>query len=1077
MNALIFASIDRARAVFLVLVLLLIIGGIGFVSIPKEAQPDIDIPVMLVNVSHPGISPDDAEKLLLPPLEKRLQTVEGLKKITSIAGEGFAHLTLEFDAGFDADTAIEDVRTQIDIAKRDLPTDANDPTVTEINVGLFPVVVVALFGDVPEMTLVATAKRLQDEIERLPQVLQVNIAGDREEQVEIIADPGLMNSYNVSPAAVLQTVTQNNRVIAAGALQDDTARFPVTVPGLIRTAQDLFGLPVKVNNDTVVTLGDVTTVRRTYKDRTSYARFNGENAVMLQVTKRLGENIIQTVDGTKAVVDAAQALDIWPAGVKVQLIQDQSKQTRDLLGEFQNHVMIAVVLVMIVIIAALGVRSAALVGIAIPGSFLFAILMLQTMDLTLNFVVLFSLILAASRVIDGAIVVTEYADRKMAEGLDRREAYGIAATRMSWPIITSYAATIAAFSPLLFWPGMVGEFMKFLPLVMIGTLVGSLLMAMIFVPALGSWFGKPAVAGEHELKGLAAAESGDLKDVTGLARGYVWLMRGLMRFPSLVLAASFALLVGVFYLYATKGHGVEFFPTVESESAAVLVQARGNLSVDEKDRLVREVENIILTIDGIETVFTSVGTGGGNDVEAAMGGGGGGADTIGTIRVDFVRWDERRKAREILEDIITRTQSIAGINVRFTEQGFGPPTGKPVQVELTSTDPALIAPAAALVRSKLETMPGLINIEDTRPIPGIEWQVTVDRTQAGVFGADVTTIGNMVKLVTTGIKVSSYRPTDTDDELDIVVRYPQQYRNLEQLSELQINTPKGVVPVSSFVTRLPAPQVSSITRIDGHRVLSVSAGVEAGVLPANVVAELKQWIADGALPAGVSAKFGGEDVELQESQTFLTQAFLIAMFLIAMTMIIQFNSFYQTFVVLSSVIMSTIGVLLGLLIAGQPFGVVMSGIGVIALAGVVVDNNIVLIQTYNYLRERYEPIEAIIRTGAMRLRPVLLTAGVTVLGLLPTMYGINVDILNRHVEIGAPGTALWTQLSLAIVAGLTFATILTLIVTPGLLAVGANVGMWRARRRERRLEKQNRLAPHTVVPPGTKTYPDAAAAE
>lgn len=1073
MHAIIFAAIDRARAVFLVLVLLLVVGGIAYLSIPKEAQPDIDVPVMLVNVSHPGISPEDAEKLLLPPLEKRLMTVEGLKKITSLAGEGFAHLTLEFDAGFDADQAILDVRNEIDIAKRELPADANDPTVTEINVGLFPVVVVALYGDVPEATLVAVAKRLKDEIERLPQVLEVNIAGDREEQVELIADPGLMTSYNVSPAAVLQTVTQNNRVIAAGALQDDRGRFPVTVPGLIRTAQDLFGLPVKVNNDTVVTLGDVTTVRRTFKDRASYARFNGQPAVMLQVTKRLGENIIQTVDGTKAVVEAARGMDIWPAGVNVSLIQDQSKQTRDLLGEFQNHVMIAVVLVMIVIIAALGVRSAALVGIAIPGSFLFATLVLQSMDLTMNFVVLFSLILAASRVIDGSIVVTEYADRKMAEGLSKREAYGTAATRMSWPIITSYAATIAAFSPLLFWPGLVGEFMKFLPIVMIATLVGSLVMAMIFVPALGSWFGRPAAGSEHELKALAAAEAGDLKDVTGLAGAYVWMMKAILRIPSLVLVAVLVLLVGVYYAYITAGRGIEFFPTVESESAAVLVQARGNLSVDEKDRLVREVENIVLRTDGIETVFTLVGSGGGNDVGTALGGGGGGADTIGTIRINFVRWDQRRKARDILEDIVAEASRIAGINVRFSEAGFGPPTGKPVQLELTASDNALIPLAAAAARAKIESMPGLINIEDTRPIPGIEWQVTVDRTQAGVFGVDVTTIGNMVKLVTTGIKVSSYRPADTDDELNIVVRYPPEYRTLEQLDELKINTPKGVVPVSSFVKRAPAPQVGTITRVDGNRVLSVSAGVETGVLPANVVAELKQWIAAGGLPEGVAVKFGGEDVELQESQAFLMQAFMIAMFLIAMTMLIQFNSFYQTFIVLSAVILSTIGVLLGLLIAGQPFGVVMSGIGVIALAGVVVDNNIVLIQTYNYLRERYEPIEAILRTGAMRLRPVLLTAGVTVLGLTPTMFAMNVDILNRHVEVGAPGTALWTQLSLAIVAGLSFATILTLVVTPSLLAVGAHVSERRAKRRERRAAR--RAAKQMAV--RSEPIPDATPAE
>jgi len=1039
--------IDHARTVYMLLVLLFMAGASAYVAIPKESSPDVNIPIMLVSVTQPGISPSDAERLLIPPLEKRLKTVEGMKKITALAGEGFAHLTLEFNAGFDAQKAKRDVKDQLDIAKRDLPTDAKDPTLTEVNVSLFPVAAVALYGDVPERTLLAVAKRLQDEIERLPQVLSADIVGDRDEELDIIADPVLLQSYGISPAAVLATVTNNNRVIAAGALQDDNGRFPVTVPGLIHTADELYGLPVKVNGDTVVTLGQVAEVQRVYKDRTTYARFNGQPALTINVVKALGENIIATVDGTRAIVEAAQKSDLWPAGVHASLIQDQSQQIKDMLGDLQNDVMTSVVLVMIVIIAALGVRSAGLVGVAIPGAFLMAILSLQGLNLTMNFVVLFSLILTAGRVVDGAIVVTEFADRKLAEGLDRKRAYAVASTRMAWPIITSYGATLLAFLPLLFWPGIVGEFMKFLPITTIATLVGSLVMALVFIPSLGSKVGASGAVSREELRALAAVETGDIEETRGMSRAYVHIMRGVLRFPGTAMIFTVLLLVGVMFSYVKFGAGVEFFPTVEPEIATVQIHARGNLAIDEKDRLVRDVEKLVLQSDGLKSVSTAVGSGGGGN---PLAGGGGTADTIGSITVEFAKWNTRRKAQAILDDILAKAKAIPGIKVDFAQQSFGPPTGKPIAMNISADDPAKIAPATQVVLAKLNSMTGIQNIEDTLPIPGIEWQVTVDRTQAGIFGADVTTVGNMVKLVTSGVKVSSYRPADTDDELDILVRYPRELRTIDQLDQIQIQTAKGSVPASNFIQRTAMPQTGTITRIDERRTLSINADVLPGVLAADKINELKAWLPTAPLPAGAEVTFQGQDADQQEAQAFLGSAFTIALFLIAITMLIQFNSFYQVFIILSAVILSTIGVMLGLLIAHQPFGIVMTGIGVISLAGVVVDNNILLINTYNYMRERYEPMEAIIRTGAQRLRPVLLTAGVTVLGLLPTVFGMHVDLLHREMTFGAPATALWQQLSLAVVSGLTFGTVLTLVVTPAMLALGARAGAFLARRRSKR---------------------------
>ena len=1024
-------ALSRARTVFVVLFLILLAGSAAYITIPKEAQPDVDIPIMLISVGHDGISPEDSERLIVRPLEKRLRTVDGLSKVTSIGGEGFAHLTLEFDAGFDADQALLDVQEQVDLAKRELPSDSNDPSITEINVGLFPVVVVALYGGVPERTLLAVAQRLKDEFESLPTVLEAGISGDREEVVEIIVSPSLMESYNVSPIAVVQTVTQNNRVIAAGALEDDRGRLAVTVPGLIRTADELFSLPVKVQGDTVVTLGEVTEVRRTFKDRQNYARFNGQSAITIDITKKLGENVIHTVAGVRAIVDAALASDLLPPGVKIDLVQDQSEEIETMVNDLQNSVIVAVVLVMIVVIGALGVRNAGLVGVAIPGSFLTGILILQFLDLTLNFVVLFSLILSVGLVIDGAIVITEFADRKMAEGADKLTAYGTAARRMAWPIIASNATTLAAFLPLLFWPGIVGEFMSFLPITMIATLIGSLLMALIFIPTLGSRLGRPGSADPRVLKALAAAESGDLDEIRGVARVYVAMLGVLVRFPTFVVAGAVAMLVGAGWLYVNYGNGVEFFPATEPSSAVVYVHARGNLSVAEKDFLLAEVEHEVLHVSGIESVSARSGVSGD--------GAAGSEDVIGRISLSLVDWDMRRPARQILDEITERSRDIAGITVDFQQASEGPTTGRPVQIEISALDPAKIVPALELILAKMKSMDGLADIDDSRPIPGIEWQLIVDRTQAGIYGADVATVGNMVKLVTTGIQVSSYRPDDAAEELDIVVRYPASDRNIDQLDQLRIQTPRGMVPVSNFVTRTPVPKVGNVVRVDGRRVITVGADLEEGILADTMVDELRDWLASGPIDPDVSVTFRGEDADLQEAQAFLSQAFLVALFIMAIILVTQFNSFYQSFIILSAILLSTTGVFLGLLVADMPFGVIMSGVGVITLAGVVVNNNIVLIDTYNHLKTRFPPMEAIVRTGAQRMRPVFLTATVTILALTPMVFGFNVDLISREVAIGAPSTALWQQLAIAVVSGLVLAAPFTLIVTPCLLAIGVKV--------------------------------------
>ena len=488
MNALIGAALDRSRTVLTALVMLLVAGMIAYRDMPKESDPDVNIPVIYVSMSLEGIAPEDAERLLLRPMEQELRLIEGVKEMRSTAYQGGGNVLLEFDAGFDADKAVDDVRNKVDIAKPELPDEADEPTVHEVNLSLFPVLIVGLSGDLPQRTLLALARRMRDRIETVGSVLEAKLTGDREEVVELVIDPLMLESYGLDAGDVTALIDRNNRLVAAGTLDTGQGRFAVKVPGLFETARDILDMPVKVNGDAVVRIRDVATLRRTFKDPDSRARIDGRPAVALEVSKRTGENIIETIEQVRAAVEAERRS--WPPQVEITYSQDRSTEIRNMLTDLQNNLVSAVVLIMVVVVASLGLRSAGLVGLAIPGSFLIGILVLAGMGLTMNIVVLFSLILAVGEVVDGAIVLTEFADRKMTEGLGRREAYALAAQRMAWPIISSTATTLAVYIPLMFWPGVVGEFMKFIPLTVMATLAASLLMALVFVPALGATFGR-----------------------------------------------------------------------------------------------------------------------------------------------------------------------------------------------------------------------------------------------------------------------------------------------------------------------------------------------------------------------------------------------------------------------------------------------------------------------------------------------------------------------------------------------------------------------------------------------------------
>ncbi|MEZ8866891.1 MFS transporter [Vibrio splendidus] len=1022
MYSIIDAALSRARTMLSLLALILVAGVVTYITIPKESSPDITIPIIYVSVGHQGISPTDAERLLVRPIEQELRSIEGVKEMTATAAEGHASVVLEFNVGVDLTKAMADVRDAVDLAKPKLPEDSDEPTVNEVTLASEqPVLSVVLFGTVPERTIVQIARELGDKLESYRQILEVDIAGDRDDIVEIIVDPLLMESYSLDQADIYNLIALNNRVVAAGFVDTGYGRFSVKVPSVFNSLKDVLELPIKVDGKQVVTFGDVATVRRAFRDPESFARLDGKSAVVLDVKKRAGENIIETVELVKAVMAGAQQQAEWPNNLLVKYTWDESKDVKIMLNDLQNNILSAIILVVIVIIAILGVRTALLVGISIPGSFLTGLLVLSVFGLTVNIVVLFSLIMAVGMLVDGAIVVTEFADRRMQEGEGRKAAYRDAAKRMAWPITASTATTLAAFAPLLFWPDVTGEFMKFLPLTLIATLTASLIMALLFVPVLGGLIGKPQYVSPKSQARMVALHNGDFSQATGLTKAYYHTLSIAIKHPFKILISAILLAVAVGFTYSKAGLGAEFFPEVDPPFFNVKVRSHGDLSIQEKDVIMRDIELMMLNHDEFDTVYTRTG----------------GDDQIGLISITPVDWQYRRSVKVIIEELKVYTDQYAGVEIEYKFPDAGPPVENDLVIELSARTPEQLNQAAKIVRNWADGNQALTNISDTASKDGIDWKVDIRRDDAARFSADATLVGNTVQFVTNGLKIGDYLPDDSSEEVDILVRYPSDKRDIGRFDQLRVKTPAGLVPITNFAQIVPDHKQDTIKRLDGKRVVNIMADMEEGYNLALELPKIEQALSELGLPSSVEFRIRGQNEEQENSSAFLQSAFLVALAVMALILITQFNSFYQAFLILSAVLFSTVGVFVGLLIFQRPFGIVMSGIGVIALAGIVVNNNIVLIDTYNQLIKRgLDKRDAILRTGVQRLRPVMLTTVTTILGLMPMVLEMNIDLINQKIEFGAPSTQWWSQLATAIAGGLAFATVLTLVLTPCLLMLG-----------------------------------------
>ncbi|WP_299887119.1 efflux RND transporter permease subunit [uncultured Ruegeria sp.] len=1193
---------ERARMVLAFIAISLVIGGFAYVSLPKEGEPDIEIPALFVSVQFPGISAEDSENLLVKPMETELADLDGLKEMSSTAAEGYGGVALEFDFGWDKTAIMADVRDAMNTAQAEFPEGAEQYSLYEINFSEFPIVIVNLTGSVPERTMARVAKDLQDDLEALDSVLEAGIAGNRDELLEVIIDPLRLEAYNVTAAELISVVQNNNQLIAAGEVETEQGTFSVKIPSSFKTAQDVYELPIKVNGDRVVTLGELAEINYTFEDREGTARFDGAPTVALQVVKRKGFNLIDTVEQVKATIADAQTK--WPAelqaAVDVGTSNDQSRIVGSMVSQLEGSVLTAIALVMIVVLASLGSRAALLVGFAIPTSFLLCFAFLAVMGISISNIVMFGLILAVGMLVDGAIVVVEYADKRIKDGVGPMHAYVEAAQRMFWPIVSSTATTLCAFLPMLFWPGVPGEFMGMLPVTLIFVLSASLIVALIYLPVMGGvsgrlsrvfdrssdwlrartpwWLRAVLVPPSFYLVFLGAMQVlnptyllpagtpgsvvfGAILVIAGAFAGSVtlgaarlerapetrvhtakehtpfgYVIKFLVGNPIMpivsIVAIGFAVMM-VMSAYGANNRGVEFFVESEPEQATAYVRARGNISLTEMDAMVYEAEQVIASHPAVINVFSFAGEGGLNQ---NTGGASAPADTVGRVQFEIIPWEDRPNISEpiagglfdrhvvapeydgdfVLEELNVELAKIPGFVVEILPLEQGPASAKPVHLRIKGNGWDDLTSATVAAREAFETTPGLIKIEDTLPLPGIDWQIDVDVAKAGRFGADVATVGAMVQLVTRGILLGEMRPDTTDEEIEIRVRLPEEDRVLSTLDVLKVRTQDGLVPLSNFVTRQPVAKLAEINRVDQERYYDVKADVEPGlskavtdgpdgteqrlavvreledgvastsatltttdgkrfdlvqltgadsveslrsamengdaqvilINPNERIAVLTEWLDTEPFAKTISWEWTGDQEDQAESGAFLVNAFAGALGLMFVILLAQFNSFYNSVLVLLAVVLSTTGVLIGMMVMQQPFSIIMTGTGIVALAGIVVNNNIVLIDTYQEY-SRYMPrIDAIVRTAEARIRPVLLTTLTTMAGLTPMMFGLSLDFINGGYSIDSPTALWWKQLATAVVFGLGIATVLTLIVTPSFLALRvwvATYAVWIAR--------------------------------
>ena len=1025
--------VNHTRATLSIMLLILVAGAMSRVSMPVEMTPNVTLPVVMVMVRHDGISPEDGARLLVRPIEKELKTLDGIDEIKATARESMVIVTAEFESSENIKNAVADVREAVDRAKADFPLDTKEPIVNELSPSPEPTIIITFSGEnVTERELYSATKYYQRQLEMLPNVLTAGISGHRDEVVDVVIDPSRLEQYGLRIDEIIQAVRVNNLLIPAGEMDAAQGRFGIKVPALIETAADIRTLPIRNNSDGTITLGDVADVRRTFKDPNGYSILNGKKTIALDVRKRITANEIRTVEAVRETV--AQSRDLFSADMEIGYTFDSSVMTNDMISELQGNIITAMCLVLILVVATLGVKSGLLVGFGIPFCLLGALIVVNSLGYSFNFMVMFGLLLSLGMLIDGAIVVVEFASTKAAAGLSTRDAYISAVQRMAVPVIASTGTTLAAFLPLLFWPDVSGDFMSYLPITVFAVLGWSLMYALIFAPTLGIALARRRGKGkklpeDHQSEESAKTLFQPLIDI------YLKALNPIIKSPIKFILASMLVIIGIFFAYGKFNGGQDFFAQIESQYGMLEVRAQGNLSIDEQREITLKVHEIVSEIEGVNNLYgySSNDSSGvyGSDVSR---------DQISSFLVELFPREQREKGSDVVFAAIREgISALPGIYATGQEMETGPPTGKDIQIQVSSSDRQALYKTVSQIRQWIDgNVEGIRNLQDTLPLAGIQWEVEVDRARAAMLGVNVADVGNMVQMVTGGIIIGEFRPDDADGEIEIRLRYPKQDRQLTTIDNLSVNTPNGPVSISSFSERIAKPRVDAIQRYDMLETVMILGNSKDGYLADNQTNEIGAWIDQQDFGSSVKIRFRGANEEQANSAAFLSTAFSLAMSLMMIMLVMQFNSFYQAGLILFSVVLSTAGVLLGLIVTQATFSTVLTGVGIVALAGIVVNNNIVLIDTYNYLRRNNSLLtssEAVLAAAKSRFRPVMLTTVTTIVGLLPLANGISIDIVHRSYTVGGMVASWWQPLASAIVNGLAFSTILTLLLTPAMLLI------------------------------------------
>ena len=1040
-------ALKRQSTVLALLAIIVIIGLYSYFTLPRESYPDITIPYVIVTTTYEGVAPEDMEKLITIPIERKLKGLSDVEKIHSASEEGFSSVTIEFLPTVDIDDAVQKVREKVNEAKNDLPPDLpDDPVIQEINISEFPVIRVILSGPFSLRRLKTFADEFKERIEAIQGILEARVTGGLEREIHVEFDLNRVAAYNVPFSSLINAVQRGNVNMPSGSMDIGPTKYLVRIPEDFKHPSEIFSLVAFVHEGKQVYLRELAAISDSHQDPLTRSRLNREQSVTIAVIKRSGENILRVTDEVKRIVEEMRP--VLPPALKIDLTSDMSREVRLMVSELENNILTGLLLVLTVIFIFIGGRSAVFVALAIPYSMLMTFIFLSGADITLNMVVLFSLILTLGMLVDNAIVIVENIYRHMQEGKSRSEAAQVGTDEVAWPVITSTLTTLGAFVSLLFWPGIMGEFMGFLPLTLIFALSSSLFIAMVVNPVLSARYQTVTSQGQkrsntdrlssvkriyHQFLTWALdhrlPEKPKTERTNRIKRTYE---RFRLDHRRLVVLGAFALLIITITVFAIFGKGTELFPDVEPERANVFLKAPEGTNLDASDTLVRQVEEIVTEYDDIRYVITNVGSVGGDIFSQ-----GGTGTHINRVVLDFKEFHDRsRPSSGIIDEVRDRVlATIKGAEVQVEEEEHGPPTGPPVNIEISGKDIFVLGDLAARVLKEIVDVPGLVDLKDNFVRGKPEIKVRVDKEKAALLGLDTYTIAYTVKAAINGVKVGVFR--EGKEEYDIIARLPERdRRSVESLKRITISGPRGEpIPLTSVADVSLSSGIGAIMRLNQKRVVTVSGNV-SGRLANAVVRDAKARVADFDWPRGYTYTFTGEQEQQKKDTKFLTQAFVAAIFIIFLILITQFNSFTTPLIILTSVLLSLIGVFFGLLVTGMAFGIIMTGVGVISLAGVVVNNTIVLIDYYNQLMARgLSYREALVQAGLTRFRPVMLTAITTILGLFPMATGISFDFHKFTLVFGGESTQWWGPMAVAVIFGLGVATLLTLIVVPALCSL------------------------------------------